>query len=236
MGLGSEVRPHSHPRAQLLWATTGVLRATSGQNVWIVPPSHAVWIPADVPHAVTCETEVQTRNLYIDASLSLRPQDAACTVIALTPLLRALILRLGECDMENPFPAPVLRLAGVIADELGRLPAAPLSLPGGHDPRLVALTRHLGANPADPRPFPDLARMVGASPRTLERLFHAETGLTFRQWRSRLKLLAAVEALTMGKSSTEIAWSLGYASPSAFIAAFHAQFGAPPQRFLQGAA
>lgn len=109
----------------------------------------------------------------------------------------------------------------VLLDEVERLPEAPLDLPGGQDKRP---TRHLIRHPNDPRPLPDLSRIAGASPRTLERLFRAETGLGFRQWRSKLRLLSAIESLNRGESSTSIAYSMGYSSPSAF--------GTTPQRFL----
>lgn len=48
----------------------------------------------------------------------------------------------------------------------------------------------------------------------------------------KLRLLSAIEALNRGASSTTIAFSMGYSSPSAFIAAFREAFGTTPQRFL----
>lgn len=234
MPAGQMVEPHSHPRGQLIWAMQGVLRVTSRGGVWIVPPSHAVWIPGGTDHHVTTETEVEIRNLYVDPSLPLRRQVPRCAVLLLTPLLRELILRLAALTTDAPFDARRLHLAAVIADEIEALAEAPFSLPGAHDARLVRLMRHLRETPDEARPLADLAALAGASPRTLERLFRAETGLTFRQWRSRLRLMAAIERLERGQSSTEIAWSLGYRSPSAFVAAFRAQFGRPPQSFLMG--
>lgn len=231
--MGASVAPHSHPRGQLLWAMRGVLRVVSGASVWIVPPSHAVWIPGGTLHHVVTESEADTRNLYVDPSCPVRAGDPGCAVLLLTPLMRALILRMGEDPAEAPHDARRLRLCAVVLDEIAALPEAPLSLPGGHDPRLARLAGHLGQNPADPRPLTELAAIAGASPRTLERLFRAETGLTFRQWRARLRLLSAIERLGRGESSTAIAWSLGYSSPSAFVAAFRQQFGCPPQSYLQ---
>lgn len=229
------IAPHHHPRAQLLWAAQGVLRITAAEATWIVPPSHAVWIPGDVPHHVQSDTETNIRNLYIDPALPLRSANQTCAVLTLTPLMRALILRLHSEDTTEAFPPRLLRLTAVIADEIEALPEAPLHLPGGHDPRLVRLTRHLINHPDDPRPLPDLARSTAASPRTLERLFRQETGLSYRQWRARQRLLLAIERLTLGQSSATIAYALGYRSPSAFTAAFRAEFGTPPQSFLKQA-
>lgn len=229
------VVPHQHSRGQLLWAMQGVLRITAAEAIWIVPPSHVVWIPGDTLHSLQSETAAVVRNLYTDPSLSLRATAPACAVLGLTALMRALILRLYTEPTETAFSAQQLRLCSVIADEIDSLPEAPLHLPGGRDPRLVRLIHHLTRHPDDPRPLPELARIAAASPRTLERLFQQETGLGYRQWRSRQRLLLAIERLNLGQSSTSIAYALGYRSPSAFTAAFHAQFGQPPQSFLKHA-
>ena len=229
------IAPHHHPRAQLLWALRGVLRIHAAEATWIVPASHAVWIPGDVPHQVQSDTETDIRNLYIDPTLPLRAANQTCAVLTLTPLMRALILRLHSEDTAAAFPPRLLRLTAVIADEIETLSEAPLHLPGGHDPRLMRLTRHLINHPDDPSLLPDLARSIAASPRTLERLFRTETGLSYRQWRARQRLLLAIERLTLGQSSATIAYALGYRSPSAFTAAFSAEFGTPPQSFLKHA-
>lgn len=236
LSAGMAVEPHDHPRGQLLWAMRGVLRVFAEDSVWIVPPSHAVWIPGGVRHHMMTETQAELRNLYVDASRPLRldPEGRPrCSVLLLTPLMRELILRLDTRAAAKPFDAAFRRLSEVALDEIDRLAEAPLSLPGGRDPRLVRLTQYLGDRPGDTQPLAALARLVGASPRTLERLFRNETGLTFRQWRGRNRLLNAVEQLHLGRSSTEIAWSLGYSSPSAFIAAFRATFGRTPQGFAR---
>lgn len=236
MAAGDMTCLHGHPRGQLLWAVSGVIKVSSHACVWVIPPSHAVWIPAGLAHRCTSETDAEILNLYVDPSRQVRHgkglSGQGCAVLELTPLARELILRLGSRLAEGGYDPQVRRLAEVALDELEILPEAPLSLPGGLDPRLVRLTQHLAANPADKRPLAELAREFGAAPRTLERLFRNETGLSFRQWRNRLRLLAAIDALNRGESSTAIAYSLGWHSPSAFVAAFREQFGTTPQRFL----
>ena len=205
--------------------------------VWIVPPSHAVWIPPGTRHQVASETRADVRHVFVDPSRPVRrdgPRTDRCAVLLVTPLMRELILRLEAMLAEEIDVARRLRFAEVMIDEMNHLAEAPLNLPGGRDPRLVRLTRHLGAHPDDGRPLSELASLAGASVRTLERLFRDETGLTYRRWRSRLRLLAAIEQLEAGKSSTEVAHTLGYSSPSAFVASFRAEFGEPPRSFLRG--
>lgn len=235
IGAGRAMPAHSHPRGQLLWARRGVLRVTSNLCIWLVPPSHAVWIPGGMRHQVTFESDTRMLSIYVDPSRPTRiPQQPmpCCSVLLLSPLAREMILRLDEADTSAPFDAPLLRFCDVLLDELEHLPEAPLNLPGGQDQRLTRVTGHLIAHPGDQMSLADLGQMAGASPRTLERLFRGETGLSFRQWRSKLRLLSAIEALNRGESSTSIAFSMGYRSPSAFIAAFRTAFGTTPQRFL----
>ena len=234
MAAGAHVAPHAHPRGQLLWAAEGLLRLSAEDGVWLVPPGFGIWIPGGTRHEMRVVsrpgTGARTRNLYVDPSCPLRTGAGGCEVLPVPPLLREVILRMvDEAD-----PDRLARLGAVALDEIAAARPAPLDLPGGHDPRLRRLTAHLGRNPADPRPLPALAAEAGASPRTLERLFRAETGLTFRDWRLRLRLLAAVGRLERGESSTTIAHSLGWRSASAFVAAFRGHFGTPPQSWRRG--
>lgn len=227
----AHIAPHSHPRGQLLWAAEGVLRVTTEGAIWIVPASHAVWIPGGCVHQLMTETNARTRNLYIDPTFPVRQQAPGCSMLLLTPLMREIILRLTTADMIEA-SAGFKRLSLVAIDEIDRLQASPHNLPAGQDTRLRRLISHLLRHPDESRPLPELGKIAGASVRTLERLFTAETGMSFRQWRSHLRLLNAIELLRQGKSSTTVAHSLGYRSPSAFVAAFRQHFGSPPQSFL----
>jgi AraC-like DNA-binding protein len=73
-----------------------------------------------------------------------------------------------------------------------------------------------------------VARKAGASPRTLERLFRNETGMTFSQWKTRLLLIEAIERLARGASVTEVALDLGYSTTSSFVYMFRSNMGVSP--------
>ena len=64
-------------------------------------------------------------------------------------------------------------------------------------------------------------------------LFQRETGLSFRAWRQRLRLLAALTPLERGERVTDVALACGYDSTSAFISAFRQQFGCTPGEFFR---
>lgn len=77
------------------------------------------------------------------------------------------------------------------------------------------------------------SQKLGVSEKTLSRLFLSDTGLTFRAWRQRLRLLSALPALEQGERVTDVALACGYESTSAFINAFRQQFDATPGEFFR---
>ena len=67
----------------------------------------------------------------------------------------------------------------------------------------------------------------------MERIFIAETKMTFSRWRQQLRLLHALRLLASGEKVTTAALAAGYASTSAFIAMFRSQLGKTPARYFQ---
>jgi AraC-like DNA-binding protein len=224
--------PHAHPRGQLIFASRGVMRVVSRRNIWVVPPSQAVWMPPETEHEVYFPGEVSLRNLFIDPSVTVYLPNK-CTVIKVSPLLRELILKaVAVGDAYSPESAGH-RLMMVILDELRHAEATPLFLPLGRDKRLSRVIEALLANPGDKLELKEWATIAGASPRSLARLFVRETGLTFGGWRKRLLLIEAIDRLGRGENVTRVAFDLGYQSLSAFIEMFRCALGASPGRYLR---
>lgn len=233
---GHRIAPHTHPRAQLVHAIEGVMTVTTADGAWVVPPGMAVWVPAGAPHATVCHGRVRMRTLYCHESAAAPPWPPRCRVVAVSPLLRELVLRAVDLPRLYDEAGPDGRVAAVILDELRTLRPVPLELAMPRDRRLRRLADDLLAEPAQARSLAAWGRHVGASPRTLARLFRRETGMTFRQWRRRCRMLAALQRLGAGASVTAAALDVGYDSPSAFVAAFRRSFGSPPGRYAAGSA
>jgi len=223
---------HTHERAQLLYAVQGVMRVTTHNGVWVVPTQRAVWIPPGISHHVQAQgTPLSMRSLYIrEDALDGLPQ--VCCVVTVSPLLRELIIEVMQLPDNPPPDSPAGRLIAVLLDRIEGLPVAPLHLPMVRDRRAGRIVETLMADPADPRSLNDWSRTLGASERTLARIFTRETGMTFGQWRQQVKLLAALTRLAQGNSVTEVAFDLGYASQSAFIAMFRRALGKTPGRYF----
>ncbi|MGC0311823.1 helix-turn-helix domain-containing protein [Kitasatospora acidiphila] len=222
-----QVEWHYHDVNQLAWPGRGVLRMTTAQGSWVVPPYRAVWLPAGVPHTHQAHGPSELRCLVFPATVNpLRLAGPA--VLAVSPLLRELIAALTGPDAPTGRPARTLEQAAL--DQLRQAPELPLGLPQPRDPRLRDLAALLTADPGDPRTLAELGRAVGAGERTLSRLFRRELGLSFPQWRAQLRLHHALVLLAEGRSVTATATACGYHSPSAFIEAFRHAFGTTPGR------
>ncbi|NKC34497.1 AraC family transcriptional regulator [Falsiroseomonas selenitidurans] len=224
---GEEVPRHTHGRAQLLYATSGVMRITTDEAGFIVPPLHALWMPAGAPHQVRTQGGVAMRALFLRADAAAAGPGTP-TVLAISALLRELILAACAEPLEWDQAGRGGHLAALILDEIARAPALPFRVPEPHDPRLRRLAAALRAEPASARRLEEWAELVGASPRTLERRFRLETGLSFARWRQTLRLAEAAALLAGGETPARAAAAVGYASAPAFGAAFRASFGLTP--------
>jgi AraC-like DNA-binding protein len=118
-------------------------------------------------------------------------------------------------------------------DQLRVLPALPLELPMPRDPRALRVATHIRDNPGDRATLAALAKAAGASLRTLERMFLAETRMTLGRWGRQARLLLGVRMLAGGESVTATALEVGYDSTSAFIEAFTSVLGTTPGRYYK---
>ena len=230
---GFQMASHQHPWHQLLYATSGAMTVSTERSSWMIPPARAVFIPAHTRHAIRMWGTVQMRTLYLSPAMT-ACESPECRVIEVAPLLRELILRAVErmgLDSRTPHDS---RMIGLLEDEVNQAMAAaagsPLVLPMPQDERALALAHSVLGQPLRTENVDDLAKQHGVARRTLERRFTVETGMSFGVWRQKARLLDSIRLLAEGASVTDAALDCGYASVSAFIAAFKGTFGYTPGR------
>ena len=233
---GGHANPwHSHDRACLIYPAEGVVSVETAEGHWVVPPQRAVWVPAGVSDQTRMTGRVAMRALMLDKTAVPGLPERSC-VVGVTPLLRELLLHAcaehatGEPD--GPEARAEGRIVAVILDQLRSLPDPALPLPIPQDRRLRRLVEALLADPADGRSLEDWGRAVGASSRTLARLFRAETAMTFRTWRQQLRVLEALRRLAAGEPVTNVALDVGFESPSGFVQMFKKALGRTPGRYF----
>ncbi|NRR29860.1 helix-turn-helix transcriptional regulator [Oxalobacteraceae bacterium] len=225
------IERHIHAKHQLVYAVSGVLQVNSDAGQWVVPPNRAIWMPAGTHHWVSCIGMTQMRSVYVHPS-AVHHLPLEARAVAITPLLRELIL----AAMHIPQPYDVAsrdgRLMALLLDELHTLPALPLHLPQPVDARLRQICGELQKRPESASTLADWAVRLAVDVKTIQRLFAKETGMTFGQWRQQTRLLRALEYLANGDKIVDIALELGYDSPSAFTTMFKRQFGQTPSQFF----
>lgn len=229
---GYTIPLHRHRRGQLLHAIAGIMRIETENSIWIVPPARALWVPPDLAHITSMKGRVEIRTLYIDPEhCESLPGNAA--IVEVSRLLRELILAALE---EPPDYADGSRgdiIARLILAELGRLRHQSLTVPMPRDPRALRVARPLIGNCAIDLDLDGWAEQAGASRRTLARLFRGETGLSFAEWRARLRTVEGVARIAGGVSVGEAAAAVGYASPSAFSAMVRRSLGKPLRELIR---
>ena len=224
------VATHAHAWAQLACTLRGAVRLRAGQTTWIVPPTRAVWIPPRVEHEVTLIGEVELRTVYVDASAAPRAL-STCDVIDVSALMRELIESLAHITKKaNPLRYQLL--SQLLLEEMRTAAALSLDLRLPEDRRLRTLCEALLEDPGATFGLEEWAPKVGASPRTLARLFQQELGMTFGQWRQRVRLAHAAALVSVGQPLATVAASLGYESASAFSAMFKRALGRSPREFF----
>lgn len=223
---------HQHARGQLLGARQGLLRIEAGDLHWLLPAGHMAWVPPGLPHALASIGPFNGWSLYLDAATCTR-LPARPRIVQPGPLLQAAVDRALRWA-PAPLDAVQERLAGVIADEIDASTPLPLALPQPRDRRLRRVAAALARAPEDTRSVEAWSLAMGLSSRTLARHWRAETGMTLSQWRQRLRVLLALPRLLAGEPVISVALSLGYDTPSAFIAVFKREMGVTPARYAEG--
>jgi AraC-like DNA-binding protein len=229
---GHRVPEHIHDWHQLVYAVRGVMTLSTAAGSWIVPPHRGVWMPAGLEHAIRMSGPVSMRTLYIEPRVA-RDLPRDLRIIDVPPLLREVILRTLELGSLDRRVSEHRNLLAVLLDQIRALRSSGVHLPWPRDARARRIAERLEDTPSDRRTLGALARQSGASARTLQRIFRAETGMTLGTWRQQLRLRHALQALGAGGSVTAVALDAGYASVSAFISAFRHTFGQSPARYLR---
>lgn len=229
---GQVVLPVEAGWDQLVYAATGVMTVSTADGSWVIPAHRALWVPDGAPATIRTRSRVAVRTLYLATTLRSEGLPARARALNVTPLVRELLLhavRACPLDLDDPVSAALVVL---LLDRLRTLPDAPLQLPLPRDPRALAVARAVTADPA--APLTDLAAAAGAGRRTLDRSFGAATGMTLAAWQRRARMLRALELLGAGTPVTATGAAVGYSTPSSFVAAFKAELGDTPRRFLPG--
>lgn len=234
LAMDAHIEPHQHPWAQFTYCASGLMQVTviqsGAQTTYIVPPTRAVWIPPQVQHHVVVLEAAELRTVDLDPGVT--PEGwVDCRVLVVSKLLRELVHAL-EDSVPGPRDDAIIALT---VDEMASATIQALGVPMPHpehgDKRLRALCEAVLRDPAEKSQLRDWVARVGASERTVARLFRDELGTSYQQWRLQAVLAHALPQLARGVPISQVAAASGYASDSAFSAMFKQAMGQAPSHF-----
>ncbi len=219
---------HQHQKGQLLFSEKGAMTIILGNRMSVLPPQRLAWIPPGLSHQVQLNELVNYRSIYIDANVySHLPQTH--TIWTVSPLLREVLEVIALSDWETNWCAGNRggHWLQVLWDELtfGQTENMQLPLPADYRFQKMDFAKL-------PPALYQLAQNVGASEKTITRIFQCETGLGYQAWRQQWRLLKSIELLSEEVTLMEIALQLGFSSDSAFVQFFKKMTGKTPKQYL----
>lgn len=223
---------HQHCSGQLVFATEGVMLVRTGSMLWSVPPQRALWVPAGHLHAIEMLSQVELRTVYFQPALVaecvgfVRNDDVHAVVAS--SLLRELIV--GLFDQRQAADAHAL-MARLVLCTLRETALLPSYLPMPASERLRAALLKLLANNDWHLTAHQIAAGAAMSERTFSRHVQADTGMSFRAWRQRARIIASLDMLAANHAIKSIASTMQFSSAAAYVAAFRKLLGCAPNGF-----
>ena len=221
---------HRHAWGEFVYSYSGVMEVKLADHHYLAPPQYGIWLPPDVVHVGLNRCEACHCSLYVARELTAALPQSTCA-LTVNPLVRALLDDLRHNPPALPRTPAQERLLQVLVDQLAQAPVAGSYLPTSDDPVLAPVLLALQAQPSDNRSLPELARAANTTERTLLRRFQRDLGMSFAEWRQRLRVVTAMPLLEAGQTVETIALDLGYGSASAFIGMFRRLMGVTPDEF-----
>ncbi|WP_437753279.1 AraC family transcriptional regulator [Sorangium sp. So ce1389] len=227
---------HTHERHQLLYPLAGTARLDVDDASFLLPPQRAALIPAGERHATSCR-DASVISIYFDPA-AFPCRVAAVRIFEIPALLREMVIYARRWPVaRRPDDATANTFFAAMADILAPLldRGATYRLPRGRT-RPVQRAIECALRDVACADLSRAAAFAGATERTLRRRFREETGVTWRAFITRARVLRAIDLLTSpGASVTRVALDVGFQSLGAFAAAFRAVTGQTPSEFRRAA-
>lgn len=107
---------HFHRYHQLVCARSGVMAVETENDLWLIPPQRAVWVPTYLKHKVYMYGDAEMKNLYLHQDIDLDLPSESC-VLNISAMLREIINHLSgyaEQEDQDLFSQPYRNLIQVV--------------------------------------------------------------------------------------------------------------------------
>ncbi|SHO58623.1 AraC family transcriptional regulator [Vibrio quintilis] len=226
----TETRVHSHPWGQVQLISGGILEMEAEGTRFLAPPHLAIWVPAGTTHRSYNRRPIEYCSLNIDMALT-GTFPGKTSLISVTPIITAIIEDFRQRQIGIPETETDKRLVQVLLDQLSAQEVEQHFIPVSQHKYLAPVLAHVEENPADNTSLKEWARRVHTTERTLARHCQTELGMSFTEWRLRVRYLYSMELLRNGCSVKQVALTLGYRQASPFISMFKKYAGITPEQY-----
>ena len=239
MSSSVDVTPHHHAWGQLVFSDAGITKVSTPDSTHLVPPNHGLWIPPNMEHAATLLEHAKLFSVYLisreeaDSEFMSPEVWNTCQAFEVSPLLHELIVKLSENTEEDFINKEYLAICTLIWGELRRARPLSLGVVLPKEKRLKTLCHTFLDSPSPSISLKSLCQHSGVSLSTASRLFQNQLGISFSQWRQQVILANALALAAQKMPINQIAYELGYSSPSIFSAMVTRMVGVPPKVFFK---
>lgn len=227
---------HAHQRHQLIYAFSGTLRLEAENGIYLLPPQRAAWIPAGVMHRTTLRN-VLSASVFFATTLVISDSDHI-RIIPAAPLLREMVHYALRWPPERPpddaLAASFFTTLGLLCKEWSQEETW-FRLPAAKSKQITAAMEYTLAN-LERATLAEAAKTAALSPRQFRRRFLAESNIGWQQFHQQARMLRAMELLAAPQASvTEVAYTIGFNSLSAFAKSFARFTGQSPNEYRRSA-
>lgn len=230
--LSKEVSRHSHNEGFIEYIETGAVEVTTDTRKIVLTAGSAFFIPAGIEHTVCALGNTVTGWYVMLPALAVPNEPKELTVLSPSPLFLELCRKVVSWGQDIGRNETQRRLEQALLDEFTALnKSEELDIPMPVTPKLISVAKRIVDNPSDMNSIDYWAEEAAMSRRSFTQYFKKETGLTFVNWRQRVKISAALGLIARQLSCSDIALQLGYKNTSAFQIMFKKHMGITPAKY-----
>lgn len=221
---------HSHAWIQFIYTRTGTVYVEVNSKFYHVPPLHGVWIPKESEHVLWSSEQSEYVCININRTFDIVSNGEESKIVEISPIVDTYVdyFLLNDADQIKEIELKESAFMQFLAE----LNEVDFTLPYPHSQELLHLCQQIQADSGAPHTPEQCANKLNISQSTFVRRFKKETGLTYQEWRQRLRLLQSIRRVKEKESILNIALDAGYSSASSYIYAFKKTFGVSPTKYI----
>lgn len=234
--LEAMVPQHKHRQGHILVVLSGVATVNVERSAYYIPYGYFVWIPPEKSHRISFEDKkIGLLNVYYPAEFADCPFYQEVGVYPMPSILYH-VIELIEGQTEEYLPGDwryeLLMTTQHILPHIVPAQRFQLRLPTSDHPIIHKIVEKIQREYQQGLTAQYVAEECGLSVRTLSRYLRSELDVSFVQYVRTYRILMAIKKMVKAEDSiTNIAYSVGYDSLTAFSNSFYKVTGLRPSQF-----